>query len=124
MPKKILVVDDNRDTVIGLNFALERAGYEVAYAYDGQEGYIMAMEFKPDIIILDVMMPVMDGVTMNRHLKENPETRNTPVIIVTVKKDAIPLFDSPKGRPIAACLTKPFRYDELLKKVQEVLKEN
>ena len=73
MGKKILVVDDNKETVHSLNFALEKNGYDVVYAYDGQEGYLKAAEIQPDLILLDIMMPVMDGYTMDRHLKENPE---------------------------------------------------
>ncbi|HCV43627.1 MAG TPA: DNA-binding response regulator, partial [Bacteroidetes bacterium] len=59
MGMRILVVDDNKETVHSLNFALEKNGYEVIYAYDGQEGYLMATETKPDLILLDIMMPVM-----------------------------------------------------------------
>jgi CheY-like chemotaxis protein len=120
MPKKILVVDDNKETVHSLNFALEKNGYEVIYAYDGQEGYLMATETKPDLILLDIMMPVMDGYTMNRHLKENPITKDIPVVIITAKKGAHPLFGPEEETHVTAILTKPFAFKDLLAKIQEV----
>lgn len=123
MAKKILVIDDNKETVMSLNFALEKAGYQVDYAYDGQEGYLKAIEFMPHLIILDVMMPVMDGFTMNRHLKENPQTRSIPVVIITAKSGAIP---PPGDRPemrAEAYLRKPFFFNEVLMKIKEILKE-
>ncbi len=123
MPKKILVIDDNKETVMSLNFALEKAGYQVDYAYDGQEGYLKAIEFMPDLIILDIMMPVMDGFTMNRHLKENPQTRSIPVVIITAKSGAAP---PPADRPemkVDAYLRKPFFFNEILMKIRDILKE-
>lgn len=123
MPKKILVIDDNKETVMSLNFALEKAGYQVGYAYDGQEGYMKALEFLPDLIILDVMMPVMDGFTMNRHLKENPQTRNIPVVIITAKSGVVP---PPQDRPemkADAYIKKPFFFNEILMRIREILKE-
>lgn len=124
MPKKILVIDDNKETVMSLNFALEKAGYRVDYAYDGQEGYMKAVEFMPDLIILDVMMPVMDGFTMNRHLKENPQTRSIPVVIITAKSGVSP---APQNRPemqAEAYIKKPFFFNEILMRIREILKES
>lgn len=123
MAKKILVIDDNKETVMSLNFALEKAGYQVGYAYDGQEGYTKALEFFPDLIILDVMMPVMDGFTMNRHLKENPQTRNIPVIIITAKSGVVP---PPQDRPemkADSYVKKPFFFNEILMRIRELLKD-
>jgi two-component system, OmpR family, response regulator VicR len=123
IPKKILVIDDNKETVMSLNFALEKAGYQVDYAYDGQEGYTKALDFLPDLIILDIMMPVMDGFTMNRHLKENPQTRTIPVIVITAKSGTLP---PPSDRPdmkAVAYIKKPFFFNEILMKVKEILKE-
>jgi two-component system alkaline phosphatase synthesis response regulator PhoP len=122
MPKKILVIDDNKETVMSLNFALEKAGYQVDYAYDGQEGYLKAIDFKPDLIILDIMMPVMDGFTMNRHLKENPQTRSIPVIVITAKSGSLPPPASERSVPgIDAYLRKPFFFNEILMKIREIL---
>ena len=83
MPKKILVVDDNKDTVAMIKTLLEKAGFDVATAPDGQEGYRKAQEVMPDMILLDIMMPIMDGFTMNKLLKENSQTEKIPVIIIS-----------------------------------------
>ncbi|MBI4397359.1 MAG: response regulator [Elusimicrobia bacterium] len=123
MPKKILIVDDNRDTVVSLNYALEKTGYEVAYAYDGQEGYIKAVEWQPNLIVLDVMMPVMDGYTMNRHLKDNPQTQHIPVVIITAREGIRSLFDPEQKAHVDAYMTKPFDFKMLIEKVQELLAE-
>jgi DNA-binding response OmpR family regulator len=123
MPKKILVIDDNKETVMSLNFALEKAGYQVDYAYDGQEGYLKAIEFMPDLIILDIMLPVMDGFTMNRHLKENPQTRHIPVVVITAKSGSMPpLLDRPEMK-VDAFLRKPFFFNEILTKIRDILRE-
>ena len=123
MPKKILVIDDNKETVMSLNFALEKAGYKVDYAYDGQEGYMKAIDFLPDLIILDVMMPVMDGFTMNRHLKENPQTRSIPVIIITAKSGLPPAQNDRPEMKAEAYMRKPFFFNEILMKIKDILKE-
>ena len=123
MAKKILVIDDNKETVMSLNFALEKAGYKVDYAYDGQEGYMKAIEFLPDLIILDVMMPVMDGFTMNRHLKENPQTRTIPVVIITAKSGLPPAQGDRPEMKAEAYMRKPFFFNEILMKIKEILKE-
>src|SRR5438876_1049009 len=120
MPKKVLLIDDNKETVMSLHFALEKAGYQVDYAYDGQEGYTKAVEVNPDLIILDIMMPVMDGFTMNRHLKENPQTRTIPVIIITAKS-GVPPPDGSKEAVASAYIKKPFYFNQILMKIKEIL---
>jgi len=87
MTKVLVIEDDNvvRDVISRL---LSRRGYEVVGAAFGQEGYGKAVDEKPQIILLDLMMPVMDGFEVLRKLKNNPETMSIPVIIVTAKIDA------------------------------------
>jgi CheY-like chemotaxis protein len=123
VPKKILVIDDNKETVMSLNFALEKAGYQVDYAYDGQEGYLKAIEFMPDLIILDIMLPVMDGFTMNRHLKENPQTRHIPVVVITAKSGPLPPALDRTEMKVDAFLRKPFFFNEILTKIRDILRE-
>jgi DNA-binding response OmpR family regulator len=82
-PKRILVVDDDRDIVSGLSVRLEAAGYEVHSAFDGASGYDAALATQPDAMILDVRMPVMDGLSMLAKLRELPEMRTTPVIVLS-----------------------------------------
>lgn len=121
MSKKILVVDDNADTVGMLKTFLEKAGFEVGSAPNGQEGYQKAQELMPDLILLDIMMPTMDGFTMNQHLKQNSKTQNIPVIIISARGGMAPLFEADPKTRIDGYLVKPFRSEALLKKIEEVL---
>ncbi len=81
--KRVLVVDDDRDIVSGLSVRLEAAGYEVHSAFDGASGYDTALATKPDAMILDVRMPKMDGLSMLAKLRQRPEMRTTPVIVLS-----------------------------------------
>ena len=87
MPK-ILVVDDDAGVRNVVGMLLARAGYNVILAEYGQIGYRKAQSDKPDLILLDLMMPVIDGFEVLRRLKENPSTSHIPVIILTAKIDA------------------------------------
>jgi len=80
---KILVVDDMPDLARTVQIVLEQAGYEVILAADGQEGLDKAQAEQPDLIILDVMMPVLDGFAVCRKLREDPQLKDTPVILLT-----------------------------------------
>jgi CheY-like chemotaxis protein len=123
MPKKCLVVDDNVETIDIVTFLLKRAGYDVLPAYDGEKGLAMAKSQRPDLILLDIMMPVMDGVTMNQRLKDDPTTRDIPVIVMTARGGMEPMFQGPKASSIQGYLIKPFSQKELLQKMDEVLKK-
>ncbi len=81
----ILLVDDHRGVVRALSGLLERHGYRVVGAYDGKEGYEKALELQPDLIILDIDMPILDGYEVARRLTERPETSFIPIIMLTVK---------------------------------------
>ncbi|HEY4691199.1 MAG TPA: response regulator [Anaerolineae bacterium] len=83
--KRILVVDDNRSLVRLLEGVLLRAGYDVLTAFDGQEGLRVVRQEKPDLVILDIVMPNMDGYQVCRELQNDPDTASIPVILLTVK---------------------------------------
>ena len=85
---KVLVIDDVQDVRQVVNRLLTGEGYEVIEAPYGQAGYQMAVSEKPNIILLDLMMPVMDGYEVLSKLKGNPETKPIPVIILTARIDA------------------------------------
>ena len=88
--RRILAVDDERHIVRLIQVNLERAGYEVATAFDGPEALKSVEAEKPDLCVLDVMMPKMDGFEVLKRLQANPETRDIPVIMLTAKaQDAI-----------------------------------
>lgn len=81
--KKILVVDDDADFSQLLQFDLKKNGYEVVAAYNGEEGLEKAASEKPNLIVLDIKMPKMDGYTFVRRLKKDPDMKNTPLIVLT-----------------------------------------
>ena len=120
MTAKILVVEDEADVALVVRVNLERAGYEVLHARNGQDGVDLADTEQPDLILLDVMMPVMDGFTTLRELQEDPTTENIPVVMLTAlsgERDII------RGHLQGAVryLTKPFDLDVLLTTVAEAL---
>jgi len=122
MPKTCLIVDDNAETVDIVQYILKKADYEALSAGNGEEGLALARKALPDVILLDLMMPVMDGLTMNQHLKEGSTTRNIPVIIITARSSMEPMFETGKGCPIQGYLVKPFSRQELLGTIEAALK--
>ena len=122
--KKVLVVDDDKDCVQLVKDFLESRGFEIVTAVEGETGLAKAKALKPDLIILDVMMPLMDGITVLQKLKENPVTQSIPVIMLTAKdRDE----DVLKGYKHGAeyYITKPFELNQLILGVNLMIgKEN
>ena len=87
--KKILLVDDDPDFVEAVRVIVESGGYDVRVAYDGQEGLEAVAEEKPDLIVLDVMMPVMNGHAACASLKANKDTAGIPIILLTAVADRV-----------------------------------
>jgi len=85
MPEKILIVDDDVDTLRLVGLMLQRQGYQISAATNGEQGLAKAFEEKPDVILLDIMMPDMDGYEVTRRLRKNPATETTPVLLFTAK---------------------------------------
>jgi two-component system alkaline phosphatase synthesis response regulator PhoP len=120
MPKKILAVDDERHIVRLIQMNLERQGYTVIAAYDGREAVQKVETEYPDLVIMDVTMPHMDGFEALRRIKSDPLTRDIPVIMLTVKsQDADVFYAIDAGADLY--LTKPINPAELLTFVQRVL---
>ena len=113
MAKKILVVDDERHIVRLVEVNLARAGYDVATAYDGVEALEKVKSEKPDMIVLDVMMPRMDGFEVLKRLQADPETQDIPVIMLTAKAQDADIFRG-WSSGVSSYLTKPFNPRELL----------
>jgi DNA-binding response OmpR family regulator len=124
MKKKILIADDEHDIVIILKLALEKEGYDVSTAYDGIQALEQVSSVKPDLILLDIMMPRMDGHSVNVKLKENSETSGIPVIIITGRGQLKELIQAGPEVPIAAYLEKPFTVSMLLQKIRETFGTN
>lgn len=118
--KRILVVDDEADLVETLRFSLELEGYEVLTSYNGEEALHLARNNQPDLILLDVMLPKMDGYKVCRLLKFDARYKHIPILMLTAKTQE---KDRLIGQETGAdeYITKPFEMEELMKKIREYL---
>jgi len=117
----ILCIEDEQEMIDLIRIILEKRGFEVKGALGGEEGLRMAREEKPDLILLDLMMPGMDGWEVYHQLKNDEALKDIPVIVVTAKSQGI---DKVLGLYIAKVddyITKPFGPNELLESVNKVL---
>jgi len=117
---KILVVDDEVPVATVIKANLEIEGYEVETAYDGNEGLQKARQFKPDLILLDVMMPEKDGWTVLQEIRQDPELKETPVVMLTALSQAT---DIARGweSGVDCYLTKPFDPLEMIEICKRIL---
>lgn len=120
MGDKILIIDDDLDTLRLVGLMLQRQGYQISAATNGQQGLDKAFEEDPDLILLDVMMPDMDGYEVTRRLRQNPSTIETPILMFTAKTQ---LDDKVIGFEVGAndYLTKPTHPTELQARVKALL---
>ena len=120
--KKILIVDDEQDIVETLKFMLEAEGYECFCAYDGENGLTLAKDIIPDLMILDVMMPKINGYKISRLLKYDTKYKDIPIIMVTARsQEEDKLIGQETG--VNEYITKPFELDDIIKKVKEYLEK-
>jgi two-component system phosphate regulon response regulator PhoB len=119
----VLVIDDEADIIELVRYNLERAGYDVVAAADGREGLGIARRLKPALIVLDLMMPGMDGLEVCRELRRDPDTERTPIIMLTARAAE---SDRVVGLELGAddYLTKPFSPRELVARVKAVLRRS
>ena len=119
--KKILIVDDEQDIVESLKFVLETYDYTCYCAYNGEDGLKLAREIVPDLIILDVMMPRINGYKISRLLKFDSKYKNIPILMITARSQE---EDKLIGEETGAdeYITKPFDLDDVVKAVQKYLK--
>ncbi|KPK99198.1 MAG: hypothetical protein AMJ95_00115 [Omnitrophica WOR_2 bacterium SM23_72] len=118
---RILVIDDEVEVVDLLKKRLEKAGYQVVTATDGPQGFKVAVDEKPDLILLDIIMPDVDGLTVLRQLKAQESTSNIPVVMVSAKSMTDSIFEARKYGA-TDYIIKPFQWDELLKFVKRYLR--
>ncbi|MDZ7860411.1 MAG: response regulator [Candidatus Krumholzibacteriota bacterium] len=118
--RKVLVVDDEANITQILEFSIEAEGYEVVSASNGEEAIEKARKEQPNLIILDIMMPKVDGYEACRALKSDPLTKKIPVILLTAKGREI---DKRLGYEVGATdyIVKPFSPSKLIEKVNEYL---
>lgn len=119
MNKKILIVDDEENIVELIKFNLELKGYDVYSAYDGLEGLEKAKLIKPSLILLDIMLPLLDGTKVCEKIREDEEIKDTPIIMLTAKNME---KDKVIGLELGAddYMTKPFSVKELMARIKAV----
>lgn len=120
MAKKILIADDEPNIVISIEFLLKREGYEVIVAQNGAEALVKVREEKPDLVILDVMMPRRNGFEVCQDLRQDPEFADLRIMMLTAKgRDT----EVSKGLALGAdvYMTKPFSTRELVAKVKALM---
>lgn len=121
MPKKIVYIEDDLEMTYLLKLILERKGYEVISTNDGLEGFEIIEKEKPDLVLLDLMMPNIDGWDIYHQLKSNEATEEIPVIVISAKAQPI---DKVLGLQIAKVnnyISKPFKPQELLESIESIL---
>ncbi|MEN6371446.1 MAG: response regulator [Armatimonadota bacterium] len=119
MARKILAVDDEKHIVRLVQVNLERQGYEVVTANDGKEALEKVKAEHPDLVVLDVMMPYMDGFEVLQNLRRDPATRDIPVIMLTAKAQDADVFKGWQSG-VDCYLTKPFNPMELISFVKRI----
>lgn len=119
----ILVVEDEKDILEAIEYSLKKEGFSVVRALNGREGLDLAQKKNPDLIVLDLMLPIMDGLEVCKTLKKSPTTAAIPIIMVTAKASEI---DRVLGLELGAddYLAKPFSMRELIACIKTVLKRS
>jgi DNA-binding response OmpR family regulator len=120
MNRKVLVVDDDPSIRRLLNATLELEGYTVAMASDGEEALAELPTSQPDVVVLDVMMPKLNGLDVLDRIRRNPETATLPVILLTAKSSKEDVWEGWQ-RGVDYYMTKPFDVEELLRFIEFVL---
>ncbi len=120
---KVLVIDDEENIIEFIRLGLRYEGFQVESASNGEQGIVAAQRTNPDLIILDLMLPVIDGLEVCRRLRSNPITREIPVLMLTAKDE---VRDRITGLRTGAddYLTKPFDFDELLERMRAILRRS
>jgi len=122
MPKEVLIVDDEPGIVVPVQFLMEQQGYTVMIAERGEDALDLIYKYKPDLVLLDIMLPGIDGYEICEIIRLNPNYRDIKIIFLTAKGREV---DIAKGLALGAdaYITKPFSNDELVAKVKGLLEQ-
>lgn len=123
MAKKILIVEDEKSISNALKIKLENAGYEVSQAFDGQAGLEVALKEKPDLILLDIIMPVLDGMSMLEQLREDNWGSKVPVVILTNLSDSNKVQDAASQKVYDFLVKADWQISDVLKVVKHYLEK-
>ncbi len=120
MSSKILIADDEQSIVVPLEFLMQQKGYQVTAAYNGEEAIEKIISFNPELILLDIMLPIIDGFEVCQMIRSNPNWKDIKVIFVSAMGREV---DIAKGLALGAdaYITKPFANAEIIQKVREIL---
>jgi DNA-binding response OmpR family regulator len=120
MRKKILIVDDEPSIIMALQFLMEQTGYDTIVAFSGEEAMEAVARHRPDLILLDILLPVVDGFEVCQRVRENPEWKDVRIVLVTAPGSDVKVT---KGLDLGAdaYVTKPFANVDLVAKVKELL---
>ena len=120
MAKRILIVDDEPSIIVPLQFLMEQNGYEVIVAFSGEEAMESIAEDPPDLILLDIMLPVIDGFEVCQRVRENFDWQKIPIILITAMGSEANVA---KGLALGAnaYITKPFSNADVVRKVKDLL---
>ncbi len=121
---KILLVDDEPDIIFTTKMMLEKNGYKVTTATNSEEGLEELAKDKPDLILLDIMMPGVSGWETCRKIKDDPKTKNIPVVMFTVRTSKDSVQKSKEYAHADAQINKPFKMEELLELIKGLLKKS
>ncbi len=119
MAKKVLVIDDDPEMLGLIKQALERGGLEVSTWESGRHAFEEIARIKPDLLVLDVMLPGVDGYSLQLSISENPSTKDIPIIVLTALEPSKTLFQ--KFPQVVAFMTKPFSPEDLAAAAQSAL---
>jgi DNA-binding response OmpR family regulator len=115
----VLLVDDDSEILSLVQYALEAAGHQVQVCDNGREVLETMLNYKPELLILDVMLPGIDGYSLANQISENPATKHTPIIVLSALEPSRSMFQ--KFQQVSAFLTKPFNVDDLTEAVKTAL---
>ncbi|MDP4857535.1 MAG: response regulator [Desulfobacterales bacterium] len=120
MPKKVLIVDDEPSIIVPLQFLMEQNGYETSVAFSGEEAIETVAASHPNLILLDIMLPIIDGFEVCQRVRENPEWNDIRIILLTAMGSEASIA---KGLALGAdaYITKPFSNSEVIAKVKELI---
>lgn len=120
MTRRILIVDDEPNIVLSLEFLMQQSGFDVAVARDGEEALAQMAAFRPDLVLLDIMLPKLNGYEVCQKLRENPDWAGVKVVMLSAKGRELEVS---KGLALGAdaYVTKPFSTRELIDQVRRLL---
>jgi DNA-binding response OmpR family regulator len=124
LSEKILIVDDDREMVELIELFLSNAGFVTLSAFSGEEALEKAFKEKPDLILLDIMMPKIDGWEVLRRIKNDPEAQDIPVAFITARTQNIDKMIGLSVMKAEGYITKPFSKQELLTEVRRIIDES